>query len=163
MSVETPDPTWGAPEQKEPRWGRRQTVLALGVAAVIAAFGGAAIYAATDGGSPPGVPAWHGGGPPGMNPPPWSTGGPPGVDSAPTLHGEFVLAEGTGEFTTVLTQTGTVTATAPGTVTVRSADGFTQTYSTRVVDQPLAVNDTVTVRGTRTDGAPTATSIDTRN
>ncbi|OBG90024.1 hypothetical protein A5698_22325 [Mycobacterium sp. E136] len=136
-------------------------MLAVGVAAVIAALGGTTIYAATDGGSPPGVPAFHGmpAGPPGLKPPPWSNGGPPGVDPAPELHGEFVLEDGADGFTTVLTQTGTVTATSPGTVTVRSADGFTQTYSTRADDQPAAINDTVTVRGTRTDGTPTATSI----
>lgn len=163
VSVETTEPTWGAPGHKEPQWGRRQTVLAAGVAAVIAILGGAAIYAATDGGSPPGGPAFHGmpAGPPGMNPPPWSPDGPPGMDPASALHGEFVL-EGAGGFTTVLTQTGTVTATAPGTITVRSADGFTQTYSTRADAQPVAINDKVTVRGTRTDGMPTATSISTR-
>ncbi|WP_231983455.1 hypothetical protein [Mycobacterium sp. 852002-51961_SCH5331710] len=164
MSLDTTGPTWGAPEPRQPQWGRRQTVLAVGVAAVIAALGGAAIYAATDGGSPPGVPAFHGmpAGPPGLKPGPWSNGGPPGVDPAPEVHGEFVLEEGAGGFTTVLTQTGTVTATSPGTVTVRSADGFTQTYSTRADDQPAAINDTVTVRGTRTDGTPTATSISTQ-
>lgn len=135
-------------------------MLAVGVAAVIAALGGATIYAATDGGSSAGGPAFHG--MPGVNPPPWSNGGPPGVNPAPELHGEFVLQEGAGGFTTVLTQSGTVTATAPGMVTVRSADGFTQTYSTRTNDHPLAINDKITVRGTRTDGTPTATSISTQ-
>lgn len=163
VSVETTEPTWGAPEPKQPQWGRRQTVLAVGVAAAIAALGGAAIYAATDGGSPVGDPPLHGmpAGPHGMNPPPWSTSGPP-RNPAPALHGEFVLQEGAGGFTTVLTQTGTVTATAPGTITVRSADGFTQTYSMRADDQPLAINDKVTVRGSRTDGTPTAISVSTQ-
>lgn len=70
----TTEPTWGAPEPGQPHWSRRQTVLAVGVAAVIAALGGAAIYAATYGGAPSGGPP-HGmpggrlpAGPPGMCP-----------------------------------------------------------------------------------------------
>ncbi|OBK75579.1 hypothetical protein [Mycobacterium sp. 1164985.4] len=100
MSLDTTGPTWGAPEPGQPRWGRRQTVLAVGVAAVIAALGGATIYAATDGGSSAGGPASHG--MPGVNPPPWSNGGPPGVNPAPELHGEFVLQQGAGGFITVV-------------------------------------------------------------
>jgi hypothetical protein len=39
------------PEPSPRRWGLRETAAAVGVATVIAAFGGAAIYAATEGSS----------------------------------------------------------------------------------------------------------------
>jgi len=51
----------------------RQTLAAVGIAAIVAAGGGAAIYAATDGASQnwggPGPPGMHGPGPGGMHGP----------------------------------------------------------------------------------------------
>ncbi len=50
MSVhdtETNGPIWGAPAPQPRRWGARETAVAVGIAAVIAGLGGAAIYAAT--------------------------------------------------------------------------------------------------------------------
>src|SRR6185312_3929864 len=44
------EPTWGSPPPHR-GWSKQQTLAAIGVAAVIAAFGGAAIYAATAGNS----------------------------------------------------------------------------------------------------------------
>ncbi|MGE0214935.1 hypothetical protein [Mycolicibacterium sp.] len=38
---------WGAPEPAPRRWGARETAMAVGIAVVVAAFGGAAIYAAS--------------------------------------------------------------------------------------------------------------------
>ena len=109
----------------------------MGVAAVIAAFGGAAIYAATEGsshsfgaphqafgpgGGMPGGP----GGPGGQH---GAIGGPgPAAVGSTSLHGEFVVPDGAGGYTTVLTQTGTVTAISPTSITVRSEDGYSQTY-----------------------------------
>ncbi|WP_370330818.1 hypothetical protein [Mycolicibacterium hippocampi] len=43
----TNDPVWGSPQPGPQRWSARETAVAVGVAAVIAGFGGAAIYAAT--------------------------------------------------------------------------------------------------------------------
>ena len=44
------EPVWGAPQPAQPKpWSTKKTVAAVGVAAVIAAGGGAAIYAATSG------------------------------------------------------------------------------------------------------------------
>ncbi|MDZ4233998.1 MAG: hypothetical protein U1C73_09605 [Dietzia sp.] len=50
MSTDQPGP---------PRWGHRQTAAAVGIAAVIAGLGGAAIYAATSQSSPHVGPAAH--------------------------------------------------------------------------------------------------------
>src|SRR4051812_6012390 len=93
------------------RWGLRETAGAVGVAAVIAAFGGAAIYAATEGSSHS-FGAHQAFGPGGGMP-----GGPGPADvGATSLHGEFVVSDGAGGYTTELTQTGTVTAISPTSV-----------------------------------------------
>ena len=127
MSAESrSERVWSAPESESPRWGLRQTLAAVGVAAVIAGLGGAAIYAATDDGSAsmgagappafgPGGPGGTSGGPGGMpgpgGPPPGAMrGSGPDAMGAPPLHGEFVVPASSGGYTTMLTQTGTVTA-----------------------------------------------------
>lgn len=173
---------WGAAESASPCWGVRQTLAAVGVAAVVAGLGGAAIYAATDGdsasmggGTPPGFgPGGPGGMPggPGAMPVMPGPGGPPpggmhgpGRDAAGAaqLHGEFVVSDGSGGYATMLTQTGTVTAISATSITVRSDDGYTQTYATPPTaggaDASLAVNDQVTVRAIRTGQTATVTSI----
>jgi hypothetical protein len=136
----------------------------VGVAAVIAGLGGTAIYAATSTDSRPmGGP--HQGGPGGP-------GGPPGIgvhgqgaDSADatSLHGEFVVPDGAGGYTTVLSQTGTVTAVASTSITVRSDDGYTQTYvippNPGRSSPPFAVDDLVTIRAKRTGDTATVTTI----
>ena len=140
---------WGAPESASPRWGVRQTLAAVGVAALVAGLGGAAIYAATDGdsasmggGTPPGFgpggPGGTPGGPGAMpvmpgpgGPPPGGMHGPgPDAAGATQLHGEFVVSDGSGGYATMLTQNGTVTAISATSITVRSDDGYTQTYAT---------------------------------
>jgi hypothetical protein len=127
------------------------------VAAVIAGLGGAVIYAAT--GSHAQQPFGHA-----------APGGPlPGgfsaaqhMTAAPaSLHGEFVVADG-GDFSTMVTQNGTVTAISPTAITVASADAFTQTYvlqPTAHTDQTIAVSDEVSIQGKRTGGETTATSV----
>ncbi|WP_240760748.1 hypothetical protein [Mycolicibacterium sp. CR10] len=145
------NPGWGSPEPAPRGWGRRETAVAVGIAAVIAGLGGAAIYAATGQSSPaigpPGHQAFgptHGGaagpgGPGGVVP-----AGPHGLP----LHGQFVVAGDSGGYTTVLTQTGTVTESSASSVTVRSEDGFSQTYllSPDQAASTPAVHDTVMVR-----------------
>jgi hypothetical protein len=49
--IATERQVWGVPEPSPRRRGLRETAAAVGVAAAIAAFGGAAIYAATEGSS----------------------------------------------------------------------------------------------------------------
>ena len=157
----TDNPVWGAPGPEPRRWGVRETATAVGVAAVIAGLGGAAIYAATGSDSPPMGAPHHAAGPmPGGSASIGANG--PGTDSAPPLHGEFVMPDGSGGYTTVLTQTGTVTAISPTSITVRSEDGYTQTYvvpSTPGATSPFAVDDPVTIRATRTADTATVTNI----
>jgi hypothetical protein len=139
-------------------WGLRGTLAAVGVATVIAGGGGAAIYAAT--GSESHVTGTHGG--PGGGP-----GGPPphggtwsGPFDASTLHGELVMSDGTGGFTTVLSQTGTITAIDATSVSARSADGYTQTYVIPAATAPpFGVGEQVTIRATRTGAEATVTTI----
>lgn len=152
------EPAWGTPQPGR-GWSSRQTLAAVGVAVVIAAFGGAAIYAATSGGSNNIGPGWHGRG----------FGGPgfggPGGGGAPAgaLHGEFVVPDGNGAYTTVMTQTGVLTAVSDTSITAKSADGFTQIYTiapgSRAANTQLAVNDTVTIRANVTNNAATATTV----
>jgi len=138
-------------------WSTRRTLAALGVAAVIAGLGGAAIYAATAGSSAMG-PGRHGPGPWGGDRGP---GAPDGASPASALHGEFVVPDGAGGYVTDLTQTGVLTAVSDASITAKSADGFTQTYTISADNRrvPLAVNDTVTIHGKLVDGKPTATAV----
>lgn len=45
------------------------------------------------------------------------------------LHGESVVKDEDGDYTTQLTQTGEVTALTPDSLTARSEDGYTKTYT----------------------------------
>jgi hypothetical protein len=148
------------------RWRRPAAVVAVAVA--IGGVGGAAIYAATD--QPSGHHAPWGGHPPAGQP-----GPPPGgfglahadgdaVDQA--LHGEFVTRNGTG-FRTTVVQNGTITAVVnpqvsggPQSITVRSDDGFAQTYVIPA-GQPsaFAPDQYVSVRATRDGQTVTVTHI----
>ncbi len=166
---------WGAPEPTPPRWGWRETAAAVAVAAVIAALGGAAVYAATAGNShsfggphqafgPGGGMPGGGGIPDGPGSQRGAIGGPgPAAVDATSLHGEFVEPDGAGRYTTVLTQTGTVSAISPTSITVRSEDGYTQTYvipsTAGNAGAPFAVDDQVVVRATRNGQTATVTNI----
>lgn len=151
MSVEN-QPVWGTPTEHPTTWSIRTTVAAVGIAAALAALGGVVVYAATDGSSQ----GHLGGGPPG-----W--GGPGGPGFQRTLHGENVVSDGKGGFSTELTQTGDVTAASDTSITVRSQDGYSQTYvvgaDTRKPPQPLQTGAQVTVRATELDGTATATAV----
>ena len=148
-------------------WSVRGTAAAVGVAAVIGVVGGAAVYAATDSG--PRMMGTHGGLGPGQGA---QLGGAPHNDptreAAPdsaSLHGEFVVAGGPGGFTTLMSQTGRVTAIWPTSVTARSDDGYTQTYVIPAAGPggagtpPFAVNDDVTIRATRSGQTASVTTI----
>jgi hypothetical protein len=151
------------------RWGLRATAAAVGVAAVIAAIGGAAIYAATEGsshsfGAPHQAFGQGGGMPAGPGGQHGSGGGSgPAAVGSTSLHGEFVVPDGPGGYTTVLTQTGTVTAISPTSITVRSEDGFSQTYvipsTAGNAGTPFAMDDRVVVRATRNGQTATVTNI----
>lgn len=156
---------WGRPQ--EHRWGKRETLAAVGVAVVIGALGGGAVYAATDsGGRGGGFGGFPGGPPPGAEP----FGGGPGrsgtghvaTDPA-TLHGEFVVPDGNGGFQTDIVQVGTVTAVSATSITARSDDGFTSTYvippTAADSSVPFTVNQKVSIRATRTGDTRSITTI----
>jgi hypothetical protein len=143
-------------------WNLRGTAAAVGVATVIAAAGGAAVYAATDNG--PRMMGTHTGG--GMafsdrNAPPHNDMRAASSDFA-SLHGEYVVANGSGGFTTMISQTGRITAISPTSVTARSDDGYSQTYvivAANAAVPPFAVGAEVTIEATRKGQTASVTSI----
>lgn len=165
-SPDTTEPTWGAPAAPGDRhWSTNKTLAAVGIAVVLAAAGGAVIYAAGGQGGSANGPGFGGGpGGPGGGP-----GGPPGFgrDNDATLptavHGQFVISDGHGGFSTELTQTGTVTDISSTSITARSDDGFTQTYvittDTRMGHDPVQTGTTATIRAVEQNGSATAKAI----
>lgn len=121
--------TWGAdPGAPQPKrtWSTRKVVIAVAVAVGIAGAGGVAVWAASGSvsstGQGPG--GGMGGGPGGgMN------GGPGGGMMAEALHGEYVVSDGNGGYTTELLQNGEVTAVSDTSITAKSEDGYTKTYT----------------------------------
>lgn len=163
MSIDqqTEEPVWGAPQPTAQRWGVRETVMAVGVAAVIAGLGGAAIFAAT--GSHTQQAFAHE--IPGM-PPGGGFSAAQMATASPALHGELVVADGKGGFSTLLTQIGRVTAISPTAITVRSEDAFTQTYEllpAAHADQSVVVSEEVSIQATRSGTVATATSVNARS
>jgi hypothetical protein len=163
------DQVWGAPQPSPRRWGLRETAAAIVVAAIIAALGGAAVYAATASSSHSFGAPHQAFGPGGGTP-----GGPggqqgaigasgPAAMGAMSLHGEFVVPDGAGGYTTEVTQTGTVTAMSATSITVRSEDGYSQTYvipnTAGNAGVPFAVDDQVVVHATRNGQTATVTNI----
>lgn len=153
------EPTWGAPAQPRAPWTHGHTLAAVGIALALAVGGGAVIYAATsgdrnqmeqDGRQMPG---------PGGPGPGNSLG-----DMAPPIHGEFVVADGAGGYRTEYLQHGEVTEVSDTSITTRSDDGFTQTYTltpdteTRTPDG-FAVGDTAIVRAVDQGGQLVATEL----
>ncbi|BDX30893.1 hypothetical protein TUM20985_14400 [Mycobacterium antarcticum] len=144
-------------------WGVRKTVGAVAVAAAVAGVGGAAIAAATGSGSHAmgefGFPGM--GGPPPLSAP--FTGAHHDLGGAGSVHGESVVADGRGGFTTRITQTGVITAISATSVTARSDDGFTQTYVIRevgtAVKPPFAVHDPIVIDALREGGTATVSTM----
>jgi hypothetical protein len=75
----------------------------------------------------PGGPGGHFKGGPGPG-----FGGPRGA-----IHGEYVAPDGSGAYRTLAMQVGDVTSVSPDSMTVKSADNYSRTYS---VDQNTVVN-----------------------
>ncbi|MEU6156598.1 hypothetical protein ABZ816_42195 [Actinosynnema sp. NPDC047251] len=124
MTTETENPTWGEepPPQATPgpSWSGRKIVIAAAIAVGIAAAGGGVIYAAsTTQAAQQGMGGPRGYGGPGM----MIMGSGPFGDTA---HGEF--------------QNGEVTELSDSSITVKSTDGYTQTYK---------IDDNTTVNGTK--------------
>ncbi|QWF81292.1 hypothetical protein [Amycolatopsis sp. CA-230715] len=159
MSTQDPEgTTWGEPQPAQPKnWTGRKTAVAAGVAVVIAAAGGVAIWAGTSASGQESGPGGRGGfgGPPGM-----MAGGAAALRDA--VHGDFVVSDGKGGYTTERLQTGQVTAISATSITTASKDGYTQTYAidttTRKVKDPKT-GDTVTVVAKVSGNTATATTI----
>ncbi|MHC6220127.1 DUF5666 domain-containing protein [Arthrobacter sp. MMS24-S77] len=103
--------------------------------------------------------------------------------AGPGIHGEFTVKNKDGTFTTMVTQRGTVQSVSDSNISVKSDDGFTQSYaitsSTTIVKiaatgtgvqgrkpatqtikaTDLKAGDTVAVSGTKSGTAVTATRI----
>lgn len=127
---------WGAPvpagERHSSPWSTRRIIISAAVAVVIVAGGTAAVMAATNGSTTSGG---NGGFPGGGFPGGGRFGG--GAALAGALHGDFVVSNGSGGYTTERLQTGTVSSVSAGSLTVKSTDGYTQTY---VVDSSTSVD-----------------------
>jgi len=78
------------------------------------------------------------------------------------LHGEFVVADGTGTLVRRI-QTGTVTAISRSRISVKSSDGFTATYAVQSGLDVTSISSgtTVQVVATVSSNSITATSIRT--
>lgn len=63
------------------------------------------------------------------------------------LHGEFVVREGEGEYVTVATQRGEVTAVDQDSLTVKSEDGYSREYA---VDADTRINRDATIDTVKT-------------
>ncbi len=111
----------GRPAGRPPAWSARTTLTAVAIACALAIGGGLVIHAASGGSQDNGPAGWAaravGSGRTGF----------PG-DGARTVHSQTVVSDGAGGFTTELTQTGTITAASDTQLTVRSADGYVQTF-----------------------------------
>ncbi|MFJ8913351.1 hypothetical protein [Amycolatopsis sp. NPDC102389] len=150
---------WGAPAPAgEPKktWSGRKTAIAAGVAVVIAAGGGAAIWAGTaaNGAEQGGMMGGPGGG--------RVLIGPGGGMPRDALHGDFVVSDGNGGYSTERTQTGEITEISATSVSLTSKDGYKQVYtidaSTKKTGEPK-VGETVLVNAKVTGDTATATSI----
>ncbi|GAA0391512.1 hypothetical protein Acor_18470 [Acrocarpospora corrugata] len=161
----------------EPVRRPKRRALVAGVATALLVVGGVGVAAAASSPTPSGsesptaVPSGEPspGLPPGKPGPGHKGGwGPLRGGMFGALHGEFVVPKEGGGYETVSMQSGKVTAVDQSSVTVRSEDGFSRTYSiadTTRVDGgregigSVKVDDDVTVLATVADGKATATML----
>ncbi len=168
-----------APQPPKRRRNTRLWILGGGVAvAVAAAVSVASIASAQTTQSPSPSPSSSAAAPKAFGGP----GGRPGFGGkrapfgfggvGPALHGEFVAAKPGGGYQTVDIQQGQVTAVSASSITVKSADGFTKSYtvtaSTLVDAQRDGIGsvkngESVSVQATVDGGTATATDITDRS
>lgn len=119
---------WGA-QQPKPKRSVKKLAIAIAVALGIAGAGAGVVYAASGSTSGteqgPGGSGAMGGGPGGQS----SQGGGPGGLMSEALHGEYVVSDGNGSYTTEILQNGEVTAISDTSITAKSEDGYTKTYT----------------------------------
>ncbi|GAA3559809.1 hypothetical protein GCM10022222_49410 [Amycolatopsis ultiminotia] len=154
-STATPDhpPAWGDLQPPAERPARAKWI-AGGIAAVIVFGGGGAVWAATSSSSSTADSAQSGPGGQAGGP-----GGGGGAELGSALHGEFVSAGDSGTYVTKFLQTGQVTALSSTSLTAKSTDGFTKTYT---IDASTATGikqgEDVTVVATENGSKATVTS-----
>jgi hypothetical protein len=119
----------GAPgPKKNPKVAIAGALVAVAVASagvtagVMAATGGSSTSSTAGGPGGSGSGGFGGAGGPG------GTGGGAGAGMS-ALHGTYTVSDGNGSYTTELTQTGTVSAVSAGSITVKSVDGYSKTYT----------------------------------
>jgi hypothetical protein len=168
-----PPSTWGAPVPAADRpnrpWSTRKIVISAVVAVVIVAGGTVGVIAATNSGSTTAAGAGGGarGGPGGGFGRFGAGGAPGGLALSNALHGDFVVSVN-GAYVTDRLQTGTVTAVSATDITLRSTDGYTQSYvissGTSVDNGANTIGDvvrgnTVTVTAALSGNTATANTI----
>jgi len=119
-----PDPAGGYGKRKLPRsW--RSTIVAAVAAAAMAGGAGAAVAVGSSGipANAATVAVSQ------VQPTPTHPGFGGMGGRIPILHGQAVLSKPGGGYQTVAFQRGTVTAVSTGSITLKSTDGFTQTYT----------------------------------
>lgn len=166
----TAGPAWGDPVPEHQRdrkpWSAKKIAISAAVAVVIVAGGTVGVIAATNGSSSTTTQGGFGGRGGAGGPGGGFGGGAGGLANA--LHGDFTASNGNGGYLTERLQTGTVTAVSATSIGLRSADGYTGTYtvgSSTVVDQgqdtidKVANGNTVTVVAALSGGNGTATTV----
>lgn len=109
------------------RNGWRRVVLAGGIVVALSGAGAAAVWAgAAPSATPLASPTTSAAAPPGSPP---AEGQAQQKKRAVPLHGENVVKKDDGGFETRLTQQGAVEAVSSASITVKSEDGFSQTYA----------------------------------
>ncbi|WP_414943350.1 hypothetical protein [Amycolatopsis sp. cmx-11-32] len=161
MTEPTKPAAWGAPVPAgEPKkaWSGRKTAIAAMVAVLIAAGGGAAIWAGTAANGAEQGQGGMMGGPGGGR----MIFGPDGGMPRDALHGDFVVSDGKGGYRTERLQTGEITEISATSISLTSKDGYQQVYtidsSTRKTGDPKT-GEKVTVTAKVAGNTATATTI----
>jgi hypothetical protein len=125
---------WGTQQQPNRKWSPKKVAVAVAIAVGIAGAGTVAVYAASGSASSTSSQQGPGGGMGGDG------GGPGGAGGAMSqaLHGEYVVSDGNGGYATEIMQNGEVTAVSDSSITAKSDDGYTKTYT---IDSDTAVGN----------------------
>ena len=163
-TTEQAPPAWGDPQPPAPKWSGKKTLVAAAVAIAIAAVGGVAIYLGTSANSTSSQQGGFGG--PGGGGARMNILGRRGMETlAQALHGDFTVQEN-GSYVTERMQRGEVTALSSASITVKSTDGYTQTYtidSSTEKASNLATGSSAMVLAKLNGTAATATSVTDAN
>ncbi|MFE0024808.1 hypothetical protein [Amycolatopsis sp. NPDC059021] len=153
---------WGDQPPAKKSWSGRKTAIAAGIAVVIVAGGGAAIWASTSGSDNAQAQEPAGQGGPGGQPGKGNNVGGGAAALRNAVHGDFVVADRDGNYTTERLQTGGITAISATSISLTSKDGYQQTYtidsSTKKTGDPKT-GQTVTVVAKVSGQTATATTI----